>query len=196
MNPQENTVSKRCRRTYESVVQLSERLLQLARQPRDRLVFRAERTSSWSVADHLDHLAKANQAMAASILKVLESSPSPTSDGVSLVGRAVLLTGWIPRGAGKAPEYTRPQADSPTDLTTDLEAAREAVTGLAARLAEIERSPGRSRHFAFGGLTPSQWLRIMEIHTRHHLKIINDIQRATGSPWKAQATPASAVSSR
>ncbi|UCF19640.1 MAG: DinB family protein [Gemmatimonadota bacterium] len=193
---QETAVSERCRRTYDNVVRLSEQLLQLARQPEERLHFRAEHTSSWSVADHLNHLARANQAMAAAIRKVLESETSPTKDGLSLVGRAVLLTGWIPRGVGKAPEYAKPQPDSRTDLTSDLEAARQTVAGLAARLPQIDRSPGRSRHFAFGGLRPSQWLRIMEIHTRHHLKIIDDIQSAAGSPWKAPTKSESTDSAR
>jgi hypothetical protein len=59
-----------------------------------------------------------------------------------------------------------------------LSRSLEAVRQLGDALAETERSDGRWNHFVFGGLSPMQWLRTMDVHTRHHLKIIRDIERA------------------
>ena len=175
--------SRRMRRVHGNVLKLAEQLRRLADESDQRLFYRAERVSTWSVADHLDHLAKANQAMAGSIRGILDSEADDTGGGPTLIGRAVLLTGWIPRGVGKAPEGTRPQKGSSEELRRDLEESQQAVAALAARLGEIEVSRSRANHFAFGGLTPFQWVRAMEVHTRHHLKIVHAIQRAAGSPW-------------
>ncbi len=178
-----DSAASRMRRVHGNVMKLAERLRRLADESDQRLYFRAEPVSTWSVADHLDHLAKANQAMAGAIRGILDSEADVAGGGPTLVGRAVLLTGWIPRGVGKAPEYTKPQTGSSEDLRRNLEESQQAVAALAARLGEIEGSRGRTNHFAFGSLTPFQWVRVMEIHTRHHLKIVQAIQRAAGSPW-------------
>jgi hypothetical protein len=178
-----DSASSRVRRIHDNVMRLGERLQRLATESDQRLFYRAEPVSSWSVADHLKHLAKANQAMAGAIHGILDSGADDSGGGPTLVGRAVLLTGWIPRGVGKAPENTRPQTGSSEDLRRSLEELQQAVAALATRLGEIEGSRGRTKHFAFGGLTPFQWVRVMEIHTRHHLKIVGAIQRAAGSPW-------------
>jgi hypothetical protein len=60
----------------------------------------------------------------------------------------------------------------------ELDESRLTVLALEPALADIERAAGRIEHFAFGGLTALQWLRVMAIHTRHHLKIIEGIQRS------------------
>ncbi len=178
-----DSASSRMRRVHGNVMKLAERLRRLADESDQRLFYRAERVSNWSVADHLDHLAKANQAMVGATLGILDAETEDTGGGPTLVGRAILLTGWIPRGVGKAPKYARPQTGSSEDLRRDLEASQRAVVALAVRLGEIEASRARSNHFAFGNLTPFQWVRVIDIHTRHHLKIVHAIQRAAGSPW-------------
>lgn len=170
--------SRRCRRTYATVLGQFDRLQTLAAQPEECLFARAPGISDWSVADHLSHIARATEAMVGAIETA--SGSSAVASRVSLVGRAVLLTGWIPRGVGKAPEHVEPQVGSAPELTRQLSDSRLAVLRLEGRLPEITRARGRTRHFAFGALTPLQWLRIIAVHTRHHLKIIRDIQRTNG----------------
>ncbi len=177
------TASRRCRRAYQAVVSQFDRLQALAAaEPEDRLFRRATRVSKWSVADHLSHIARSTEAMAGALEAACDSAEAGWSARPSLVGRAVLLTGWIPRGVGRAPRYVEPQAGSPSELVRQLGASRLAVTRLESRLPELARARGRTRHFAFGALTPLQWLRVIAIHTHHHLKIIRAIQRNDRTP--------------
>ena len=181
LNASAARVSSRCRRVYERVLGQAEQLLELASGSEERLLQRRDDISAWSVGQHLDHLANSNRAMAGAISTILSATPTDARSGPTLLGRAVLLSGWIPRGAGKAPQFTTPKADSCEQIADNVRQSLCAVTELGDALPEIERSKNRLDHFAFGGLTPMQWLRTMDIHTRHHLKIIRDIERARGS---------------
>ncbi len=156
----------------------AEHLLELAVASDERFLACCADVSGWSIGQHLDHLGNANREMAGAIQKILAGDAGSSRSGPTLVGRAVLFSGWIPRGAGKAPEYTAPQATSPDQIKDNLSRSLEAVRQLGDALADIERSDGRWSHFVFGGLSPMQWLRTMDVHTRHHLKIIRDIERA------------------
>ncbi len=171
------------RETYDALLRQCDQLQKLAGEPDERLFYRAERVSAWTVADQLDHLARSTQAMVDAIETALH--PDALGGGrPSLVGRMVLFTGWIPRGAGKAPQRTQPETGSRDQLASLLARSRQALERLEPRLPEIDRAGGRFNHFAFGDLTSRQWLSVIDIHTRHHLKIIRDIQDAPGSPWK------------
>lgn len=176
--------SRRCRKLFDEAMRQVARLSQLASEPDGRLFQRAERVSAWSVADHLGHLAKSNRAMAGAIRKIVTPGSGEAAGSLTLVGRAVLFTGWIPRGVGKAPEYTRPQVESGEQLRREMDGSQRLVSGLGDVLPEIETSTGRVAHFAFGGLTAAQWLRVMAIHMRHHLKIIAAIRKSQNeSSW-------------
>jgi hypothetical protein len=178
------TAAPRCRGTYDTLLRQCDQLEKLAAENDERLFYRAQRISTWSVAEQLDHIARATQGMAAAIEEALQPE-APNRGGPSLVGRMVLYTGWIPRGAGKAPDFTRPETGSSEQLASSLAQSRQALERLEARLPEIDGARGRVNHFAFGDLTPRQWLSAIEIHTRHHLKVVRDIQDAPGSPWHA-----------
>ncbi|MGD2215701.1 MAG: DinB family protein [Gemmatimonadales bacterium] len=176
------TAEPRCRKAYDALLQQCDQLEKLAAENDERLFYRAERISAWSVADQLDHIARATQAMAGAIEQAVQPD-APGGGRPSLVGRMVLFTGWIPRGVGKAPQGARAQTGSKQQLGSLLVQSRRALDRLESRLQQIDHARGRVNHFAFGDLTPRQWLNIIEIHTRHHLKIIRDIQGAPGSPW-------------
>ena len=45
------------------------------------------------------------------------------------------------------------------------------------KLDKIAAATGLAGHPMLGGFTSSQWMRFMEIHTKHHLKIIEDIRK-------------------
>ena len=166
------------RKIYEEIVRQAEVLTTLATESDERLFNKAEEVSRWSVADHLDHLALANQAMVRAIEQALEQGDAAARGGPTFIGHCVMLTGWIPRGKGKAPDFARPQLETSDELRRTLSDARDALGGLEERLPQIEHASGRCNHFAFGDLKPFQWLKVIEIHTRHHLKIIDAIARA------------------
>ena len=169
------------RQIYEEIERQAAALSTLATEPDERLFNKAEKVSRWSVADHLDHLALANQAMVRAIDHALEQGDDDARGGPTFIGRCVMLTGWIPRGKGKAPDFARPQLETSDELRRTLSEARAALGSLEERLLQIEAARGCSNHFAFGDLTPSQWLKVIEIHTRHHLKIIDAIERNRAS---------------
>ena len=132
--------------------------------------------SEWSVAQHADHVAKVARWFlkgAASDWRAPEGTP-----GISLSGRFVLLTGWIPRGRGRAPEPVRGvEADAAT-LVSELAVCRELIERVHAGAGLATGGPLALVHPLFGGLTAEQGVRFAAVHTRHHLKIVRDIESA------------------
>ena len=123
--------------------------------------------SSWCVAEHLDHTLKVTN-MTLQILLKDELPALPR--GINLIGRMVLLTGWIPRGRGRSPEKLRGAPVPPDQLEAQLALLDELIDRIAA---EPQRSASPVfRHPFFGGLTFAQSLAFLAIHTDHHLKII------------------------
>jgi hypothetical protein len=124
--------------------------------------------SAWCVAEHLDHTLK----VTTTTLQILLKPELPVLPrGINLIGRMVLLTGWIPRGRGRSPEKLR-GAQVPAD---QLEAQLALLDELIERIAS---EPPRNaspvfRHPFFGGLTFAESLSFLTIHTEHHLKIIS-----------------------
>jgi hypothetical protein len=132
--------------------------------------------SKWSVKDHLEHLSVANGSTVKWLERARDRDPELDTDGrPSMVGRVVLLFGAFPRGRGKAPERTRPQGTSATELADRLRKTRERVEGLEGSLAQLQASRATRHHFAFGGLNATQWLQFAVLHTEHHQKIIREL---------------------
>ncbi len=170
--------SRRCRRAFSQALELSQQLLSLSEEAAERLTVRVERVSAWSVAQHLDHLAQANLLCAATIVSIIESPPTGPEPELTPAGRAVLQTGTIPRGRGQAPRATVPSAASISETRSRLHDAHRALTAIAERLVAVDEARGRLAHPSLGGFNAYDWLCFIAIHTRHHLKIIEDIQRA------------------
>jgi len=130
----------------------------------------ADDVSAWSVHQHVEHLLLANEGMAGMIAtgRALQA-PEPKT----MLGRVVLMTGFIPRGKGQAPDGTVPEGLSRDDLLALHARAEQAVRAL-----DVEGLTGDvvGDHPVFGGLTARDWLRFMSVHDHHHLKIVRDIQ--------------------
>ena len=79
--------------------------------------------------------------------------------------------GYFPRGKARAPKYVLPpEIITLDDLNTQLLVAKENINTL--------NSLNKAMYFKhpiFGMLAKKQTLRFLEMHTNHHLKIINDI---------------------
>lgn len=133
------------------------------------------KVSGWNVGEHLEHTALTMAAMNGRLLEALDAEHN-TRAGPTWAGRVVLLTGFIPRGRGKAPQVTLPP-DNPTPerIVRNLSEARKKLAELERNLAEIEIATGRSAHPVLGQFSPAEWLRFIDIHNRHHLKIIREI---------------------
>ena len=117
---------------------------------------------------HLDHTLK----VIISICDVLKKSdPTKYKSSFNISWQAISLTGTIPRGRGKAPEFTKAKEEiKVADIQSQLEEAKSA-------LQSIESLPANSyfKHPYFGMLNLKGAQKFLRIHTRHHLKIMRDI---------------------
>ncbi len=129
--------------------------------------------SSWSVAQHLDHLLKVCGLVLGSLLK----GEALEGDGVNMLGRVVLLTKLIPRGKGESPERVRGEKKSASELLALLVHCRKQLSEWRMK---IEKPPENTlilNHPYFNRLNVKQSLRFLTIHNHHHFKIINEIAK-------------------
>jgi hypothetical protein len=123
--------------------------------------------SAWCVAEHLDHTIK----VASSTIQVLLKPTLPALPyGINFMGRMVLTSGWIPRGRGNAPEKLRGMPATKDELIARL-TELDVILERTAATSDRDATPVL-RHPLFGGLSFSQSLEFLVIHTNHHLKII------------------------
>jgi|CXWL01.1.fsa_nt_gi hypothetical protein len=125
--------------------------------------------SAWPPLTHAEHMARAGLGSVGQLDKAIERDGGP---GIHFLGRLVLLLGWLPRGLGQAPPSTTPRQVDRTEVAAMFEDLRVRVESLD--LERIARARGRAHHPAFGGLTARQWFRFLDIHHRHHLRIVHD----------------------
>ena len=83
----------------------------------------------------------------------------------------LLLTNHIPRGKAKAPNIVIPKKSiSKAEIVEEIELAKANLQTLAA----TEKNKYFT-HPIFGDLDVPKTLRLFNVHTNHHLKIIRDI---------------------
>ena len=129
---------------------------------------RVEDVSRWSIGKHVEHCLRATLGICSAIAG---SEPYRGRIRRGLVRRIILLSGWIPRGRGKAPEGAVPQTEpTASDLRELLAQARKSVEPAA-----LADRAGWWKHFAFGVFPREEALKFAAIHNRHHLRIIVDI---------------------
>jgi hypothetical protein len=137
----------------------------------------AHAVSGWSVGEHIHHLTLVDQR----VIQRLRA-PTPEDPGLAPAGpRAleVLASGTLPRGIAKAPAASLPTRSDPAGLAQDLAETEALMSSIAGELAAFGADPGIIRHGQFGGLTRTQWLRLMHVHHRHHLAIMADVRGAS-----------------
>ncbi len=156
---------------------------------------RAPSVSEWSVANHLEHLLKADRWIIGWIESVVAgrsqpggepsepgddaSDPSADEHGrPSAVGYLVLSTGFIPRGRGRAPERSHPSGLTTPEILAGFRQVRAQVEALEPRLGEVDAAAITLDHPMLGQFTPAHWLRFADVHHVHHDKIVRDILAA------------------
>ena len=145
--------------------------LQELRRSLDHADRTAPEVSGWSVGMHIHHC---ELVMIGICRSMARSTLPPPRTGFNLLRSIVLLTGRIPRGRAQSPEEAVPTPDVPgTDLEKALDLAERMMDKTRKRKPDVWY-----RHFAFGVLRRDAALRVLEIHNRHHLRIIRDILSA------------------
>jgi len=132
---------------------------------------RVPTVSEWSVGMHVHHCCLAMIG----ICKSLNASQLPTPPSAfSLVRSVVLFTGRIPRGRGQAPSSALPKPDLPAaELLALMDESERMLTEAS------QAHPGQwYKHFVFGVLDRDKTFRFIDIHNRHHWRIIQDIVTA------------------
>ncbi len=129
--------------------------------------------SNWSVGQQIEHSAN----VVTSICKALHKSNPEKYNPKFNFGRSLCLaTKWIPRGKGKAPKWVIPN---------EKELAEETLFGLINEAEEnfisIDKLSPKSyfKHGYFGQMNLKQAKKFVEIHSNHHLKIIDDLVKSS-----------------
>ena len=127
--------------------------------------------STSNVSWHIAHSLKVINAIAETV-KI--SNPEEYQWRFNFSRSLISILGFIPRGKGKAPK-----AVVPTDVQTS-EQLREALQTAKQMLLELEHLDDKSHfmHPYFGQLNLKQTQKFLALHTKHHLKIIDDILKA------------------
>ncbi len=138
----------------------------------------AAKVSKWTVGKQLEHLMLSDRTILDRFDRLIDGREGPAPGGPSIFGRLFLAMGFIPRGLGKSPQPVMPAGRDAADIEAGLQHLRQGLEGLSEQLPLLEETGWRVRHPAFGALAIGEWMRFMDIHHRHHLKIIRDIRRA------------------
>ncbi len=142
-----------------------------------RFALREPGISNWSVGEHLEHIIEANLFTLKKIDKNIENGPEP-GPKLKLIGRLVLFWGWIPKGSGKSPSFLIPKGNTLEQVRHALNEYTHLTATLDSHPYTLQKSRYAFPHPFFGMLTVKQWLRMTEVHTNHHLKIMQAICRA------------------
>jgi hypothetical protein len=130
-----------------------------------------EAVSQVNVGWHLEHSLLALIKM---ITAVEHSNPVDYKWTFNLKRSIVLGLGKIPRGKARVPDAVNPTGETSIgNINGLLEKAKQKIASF-----ESMSHDKYFTHPVFGDLKLKQARRVIAIHTRHHIKIINDIVRA------------------
>lgn len=136
---------------------------------------RVESVSRWSVRQQLDHACK----VLALGHKSFDGPRVAQPRGINLLGRTLLALGWLPRGRARSPKAVLPEETATAALAAEAVRLRAAYADPALAASPMFQDPTPTfPHPYFGGLTAAQGVRMLAVHTHHHLKIVRDIRRA------------------
>lgn len=126
--------------------------------------------SSVDVAWHLDHLLKVINGIH---YHLGQSDPGNYRYSWKFIRSLVFTIGRFPRGVGESPKSVLPPDVIMTDdIYKQLEDARLNLSTFS----DFDKDQ-YFNHYKFGDLNRDKALKFVEIHTRHHLRIIRDIIR-------------------
>jgi len=168
-----------------------DRIDEILRWPDELLLRSAPAVSDWSAGQHIHHLSNANRVIARSISGLVSSQTEADSDRrLNLLGITVLSTDLIPRGVASAPARLHPpDILSREEIADAVKASLKSVDSLQELGGIIVARRSRLRHPYLGYLRSSQWLRFMNVHTSHHLRIVRHIEETLRSMPEAGDDP-------
>lgn len=132
------------------------------------------RVSKVNVGWHLAHSLKVINEVCSSLKT---SKPEEFRSQFNLKRGIVFALGSFPRGKARAPKFVMPEGKvTMEDLLVQLHTSKENL----ASFDSLERD-NYVDHPYFNQLNKIQAKRLLEVHTKHHLKIIKDIIKTNSS---------------
>jgi hypothetical protein len=126
-----------------------------------------QNVSSVNVGWHIEH---SLLVIIKIIQSVSKSDPNNYKWKFSLPRAVVFTMNKFPRGKGKAPDIVKPKQLEKTDYDALFAEAKQAL----ARLKNVDKDQFFLHH-VFGNLNKKNTFIMLDIHTKHHLKIIREI---------------------
>lgn len=132
----------------------------------------------WSYGQVYCHILQANLGSFTAIEKCLNGSGQIHNKRLGLLAWLVFLTGRFPPVRLKAPAKIAAQVTN-----MDKEEARNNLIKVKKRMDQLVGAINKSssfikiKHPRLGMLNAKQWLRFVNIHTRHHLKQLERIEK-------------------
>jgi hypothetical protein len=134
----------------------------------------------WSYAEVYSHILQADLGSSIAMERCINGTANPTKKGLNLLGRLVLLFRRFPPVKVKVPEKTT--AKMPVNKISKEE-ARNLLIKCRKRIDEITPlvnnalPQNRYKHPRLGNLDAGNWLKFILIHTKHHLKQLDRIEK-------------------
>lgn len=126
--------------------------------------------SKAKVAWHIDHSLKVINYV---IVALQKSDPKTYKNNLSFLGRIILVVGSFPRGRVKAPKTViPPEVILEEDIITQLKTVKTTIKSIE----ELDKN-AYFIHPIFGNINKAKVYQFIVLHTKHHLKIIDDILR-------------------
>jgi hypothetical protein len=97
--------------------------------------------SGWSVHQHLERVWRADRDMVGWLASVRDGTAVTDGPGRTLPGTLAMWLGVIPRGQGRAPEFSRPVGAALPDIVAGFRAVRDEVAALGGVLAPLADAP-------------------------------------------------------
>jgi len=135
----------------------------------------------WSYAEVYSHIFEANLISLLALEKCVKGTAEEDKSSLHPAVWLILFLGKFPPGKIKAPARIAAMVKKITPAE-----AQELMHGFSLRLQELvpqvsQASPSqKAKHPRLGLLHARQWLRFVEIHTKHHEKQLYRIQKQLG----------------
>lgn len=124
--------------------------------------------SKANVGWQLDHTLKVINRVCGALQ---QSNPNDYKKDFNAIRSILFTLCYIPRGRAKAPKVVKsPDLILTIDLQAQLNDAKKHINTI-----ELLDKNAHFKHFIFGTLSKTKTLRFLEIHTKHHLKIVHAI---------------------
>ncbi len=126
------------------------------------------KVSKSTIGWQIDHSLKVINRV---VISLQSSDPTLYKNNFSFLGKLFFTLGFFPRGRAKAPKYVKPPE---TILLKDLYSQLQLAKSNIETLNGLDKN-AFFKHPLFGNINTKRVYRFLELHTNHHLKIVEDI---------------------